>query len=68
MYSSDILQLRAGIDEYMITGVRQDRQFEYAVYSKIFKQFMNMQAQIDGNAKHATMTRELRRSWATVGR
>ncbi|KAF8549226.1 hypothetical protein OG21DRAFT_1488716 [Imleria badia] len=59
--------LRAAIDEYMITGTQQDRQFEYITYSKIFVQFMGMQAKIDGNAKHTAMAQELRRSWATVG-
>ncbi|KIM55800.1 hypothetical protein SCLCIDRAFT_133853, partial [Scleroderma citrinum Foug A] len=59
--------LRAAIDKYMITGVQQDRPFEYNIYSKIFTQLLGMQAKIDANSKHATMTRMLRIRWATTG-
>ena len=61
-------QLRAAIDEYTITGVRQDRPFEFATYSKVFAQLMGMQAKIDTNPKHAAKTRMLRINWATAGR
>lgn len=66
--SPDILQLRAAIDEYAVTGIRQDRQFEYTTYSKVFMQLMAMQLKIDGNPKHAALTRKLRTSWANTGR
>ncbi|KAI6039468.1 hypothetical protein EDC04DRAFT_2895263 [Pisolithus marmoratus] len=59
--------LRAAIDEYAITGIRQDHQFKSSTYSKVFIQLMAMQAKIDGNCKHAAMTRALRMSWATTG-
>ena len=62
------LQLWAGIDEYAITGIRQDRPFEYATYSKVFVQLMGMQTKIDTNPKHAAKTRALRINWATAGR
>ena len=62
------LQLRAAIDEYAITGIRQDRQFESTIYSKIFMHLMAMQAKIDSNGKHVAMTQALRASWATTGR
>ncbi|KAI5985592.1 hypothetical protein EDD15DRAFT_2373938 [Pisolithus albus] len=61
------MALRAAIDEYAITGIRQDRQFESSTYSKVFVQLMAMQTKIDGNRKHAAMTRVLRVSWATTG-
>ena len=67
-YSHNSLQLRAAIDEYLISGTCQDRQFEYATYSKVFMQFMGMQSKIDTNAKHAAMTHALRVSWANAGR
>ena len=54
--SRNSLQLRAAIDEYLISGTCQDRQFEYATYSKVFMQFMGMQSKIDTNAKHATIS------------
>ena len=63
-----IPQLRAAIDEYTITGIRQDRPFEYTTYSKVFAQLMGMQAKIDANPKHAAKTRALRINWATTGR
>ena len=66
--SLDILQLRAAIDEFAVTGTRQDRQFEYSTYSKVFMQLMGMQAKINANPKHAAMTQALRISWATAGR
>ena len=66
--SLDILQLRAAIDEFAITGTQQDWQFEYSTYLKVFMQLMGMQAKIDANPKHAAMTRVLRISWATAGR
>lgn len=66
--SLDILQLWAAIDEYAVTGTRQDRQFEYTTYSKVFTQLMAMQTKIDNNPKHAALTRKLRISWATTGR
>ena len=50
------------------TGVQQDHSFDYAMYLKIFSQFMGMQAKIDDNAKHAAMTWALRIHWATAGR
>ncbi|KAI6010029.1 hypothetical protein PISMIDRAFT_115730, partial [Pisolithus microcarpus 441] len=62
------MALQAAIDEYAITGIRQDRQFESSTYSKVFVQLMAMQTKIDGNRKHAAMTRALRVSWATTGR
>ncbi|KIK22800.1 hypothetical protein PISMIDRAFT_11368 [Pisolithus microcarpus 441] len=52
--------LRAAIDEYAIMGIRQDHQFESSTYSKVFMQLMAMQTKIDGNRKHAAMTRALR--------
>ncbi|KIK20321.1 hypothetical protein PISMIDRAFT_105988 [Pisolithus microcarpus 441] len=58
----------SAIDEYAITGIRQDHQFESSTYSKVFVQLMAMQTKIDGNRKHAAMTRALRVSWATTGR
>ena len=66
--SLDLPQLRAAINEFMVTGTRQDWQFEYATYSKVYTQLMGMQAKIDANPKHAAMTRVLRISWATTGR
>ena len=60
-------QLRAAIEEYTITGIQQDWPFEYNTYSKVFTQFLGMQAKIDGNSKHATMTWSLRIHWATTG-
>ncbi|KAI6014891.1 hypothetical protein BKA83DRAFT_4129617 [Pisolithus microcarpus] len=57
--------LRAAIDEYAITGIRQDRQFKSSTYSKVFVQLMAMQTKIDGNHKHAAMTRALR-DWCSV--
>ena len=63
-----ILQLRAAIDEFAVTGTQQDWQFKYSTYSKVFTQLMGMQAKIDANPKHAAMTRALRISWATAGR
>ena len=66
--SRNSLQLRAAIDEYLISGTRQDRQFKYATYSKVFTQFMGMQSKLDANAKHAAMTHALRVSWANAGR
>ena len=56
------------IDEYTLTGVRQDHQFEFITYLKIFTQLMVMQAKIDANPKHAAMTRALRINWAKTGR
>ncbi|KIM54419.1 hypothetical protein SCLCIDRAFT_136915 [Scleroderma citrinum Foug A] len=55
------------IDEYTITGVRQDRPFEYNTYSKVYMQFVGMQAKIDANSKHAMLTQKLRIHWATTG-
>ena len=66
--SLDLPQLRAAINEFMVTGTRQDWQFEYATYSKVYTQLMGMQAKIDANPKHAAMTRVLRISWVTTGR
>ena len=66
--SRNSLQLWATIDEYLISGTRQDRQFEYATYSKVFMQFMGMQSKIDANTKHTAMTHALRVSWANAGR
>ncbi|KIM65650.1 hypothetical protein SCLCIDRAFT_112427, partial [Scleroderma citrinum Foug A] len=60
--------LRAAIDEYTITGVRQDRPFKYNTYSKVYTQFVGMQAKIDANSKHAALTQKLRIHWATTGR
>ncbi|KIM70942.1 hypothetical protein SCLCIDRAFT_100670 [Scleroderma citrinum Foug A] len=57
----------AAIDEYTITGVRQDHPFEYNTYSKVFTQFLGMQAKINTNSKHAVITRSLRIHWATTG-
>ncbi|KAI6009978.1 hypothetical protein BKA83DRAFT_4133075 [Pisolithus microcarpus] len=57
--------LRAAIDEYAITGIRQDRQFESSTYSKVFVQLMAMQTKIDGNCKHAAMTCALR-DWCSA--
>ncbi|KAI6023054.1 hypothetical protein BKA83DRAFT_4627261 [Pisolithus microcarpus] len=37
-----------------------DHQFESSTYSKVFVQLMAMQTKIDGNRKHAAMTRALR--------
>ena len=61
-------QLQAVINKYTITGVRQDHPFEYNTYSKVFMQFLGMQAKIDTNSKHAMITRSLRIHWATTGR
>jgi len=61
-------QLWAAIDEYMITGVQQDHHFKSGTYSQVFMQLMSMQAKIDANPKHATMTCVLRVGWATTGR
>ena len=61
-------QLRAAIDEYTITSVRQDRPFKYNTYSKVYTQFVGMQAKIDANSKHAALTQKLRIHWATTGR
>ena len=66
--SHNYLQLWAAINEYLISETRQDRQFEYATYSKVFTQFMGMQSKIDTNAKHTAMTHTLRVSWANAGR
>ena len=66
--SLDLPQLQAAIDEFTVTGTQQDQQFEYATYSKVYMQLMGMQAKIDANPKHATMTRALRILWATTGR
>ena len=63
-----LLQLRAALDKYTQTGARQDRQFEYGTYSKVFAGFLDMQHQIDQNSKHAAKTRELRVAWASAGR
>ncbi|KIM54395.1 hypothetical protein SCLCIDRAFT_137040 [Scleroderma citrinum Foug A] len=60
--------LRAAIDEYNVTGTRQDRNFEYAGYSKVFNGFIDMQRIIDANAKHAAKTKALRVVWATSAR
>ncbi|KIM64571.1 hypothetical protein SCLCIDRAFT_23310 [Scleroderma citrinum Foug A] len=51
--------LRAAIDEYNVTGARQDCNFEYAGYSKVFNGFVNMQWIINSNAKHAAKTKAL---------
>ncbi|KAI5984137.1 hypothetical protein EDD15DRAFT_2375503 [Pisolithus albus] len=60
--------LHATIDEYAIMGIWKDCQFESSAYLKVFMQLMAMQAKIDGNHKHAMMTRALRIGWATSGR
>ncbi|KAI5994391.1 hypothetical protein EDD15DRAFT_2366477 [Pisolithus albus] len=60
--------LRAALDEYTQTGIRQDRPFEYGTYSKIFAGFLDMQHQIDQHPRHAAKTRELRVAWASAGR
>ena len=49
----------------MIMGIRQDCNFKYTTYSKVFAQLMGMQTKIDANPKHAAMTHALRVSWAT---
>ena len=46
LYWHDLLQLQGAINKYTITGVWQDRPFKYNTYSKIFTQFMGMQAKI----------------------
>ena len=56
---SCLLRLCAALDEYTQTGARQDFQFEYGTYSKVFAGFLDMQHQIDQNSKHAVKTREL---------
>ena len=56
------------IDEYNVTGMRQDRNFEYASYSKVFNGFINMQHIIDANAKHAAKTKALQVAWVTSAR
>ncbi|KAI6022111.1 hypothetical protein EDC04DRAFT_2607016 [Pisolithus marmoratus] len=58
--------LQATIDEYVIMGIWQDCQLESSTYLKVFMQLMAMQAKIDGNHKHATMTQALRIGWATT--
>ena len=62
------LQLRAAIDKYNVTGTRQNHNFEYAGYSKVFNGFIDMQCIIDANAKHAAKTKALRVAWATSAR
>ncbi|KIM56652.1 hypothetical protein SCLCIDRAFT_132066, partial [Scleroderma citrinum Foug A] len=57
--------LQAAIDEYMVTEVQQDHHFKSGTYSQVFTQLMGMQAKIDANPKHATMTCALRVGWAT---
>ena len=57
-------QLRAALDEYVQTGNRQDRAFEYSGYSKVFAGLLNMQRQIDADEKHAAKTKLLRVAWA----
>ena len=56
---SDLSQLRAALDEYTQTGARQDRQFKYGTYLKVFASFLDMQRQINQNLKHAVKTLEL---------
>ncbi|KAI5994996.1 hypothetical protein EDD15DRAFT_2365894 [Pisolithus albus] len=60
--------LRAALDEYTQTRIRQDRPFEYGTYSNIFAGFLDMQHQIDQHPRHAAKTRELRVAWASAGR
>ncbi|KIM62571.1 hypothetical protein SCLCIDRAFT_24875 [Scleroderma citrinum Foug A] len=38
--------IRAAIDEYTITGIRQDRNFKYTTYSKVFTQLMGLARQL----------------------
>ncbi|KAF8548998.1 hypothetical protein OG21DRAFT_1488885 [Imleria badia] len=57
--------LRAAIDEYPSTGIREDRKFEYQGYSKIYAQFYLMQCTINENPRHCAKTQELRVLWAT---
>lgn len=63
-----LFQLRAAIDEYVVTGTRQDRTFEYAGYSKIYANFYSMQVAINNDAKHAAKTKALRVEWAMSAR
>ena len=65
---SDLSQLCAALDEYTQTGTRQDHQFEYGTYLKVFAGFLDTQRQIDQNPKHAVKTLELRVAWASAGR
>jgi len=60
--------LRAAIDEYNVNGTRQDHNFEYTGYSKVFNGFVDMHQIIDSNAKHAAKTKALRVAWATSAR
>ncbi|KAI6027297.1 hypothetical protein BKA83DRAFT_4123369 [Pisolithus microcarpus] len=60
--------LRAALDEYTQTRIRQDRPFEYGTYSKIFMGFLDMQHQIDQHPRHAVKMRELQVAWASAGR
>ena len=57
-------QLCAALDEYVQTGNRQDRAFEYSGYSKVFAGLLNMQWQIDADEKHAAKTKLIRVAWA----
>jgi hypothetical protein len=50
-----------------MTGIRQDRTFEYTGYSKIYASFYSMQLTIDKNQKHAVKTKALRVEWAASG-
>ncbi|KAF8436861.1 hypothetical protein L210DRAFT_961824 [Boletus edulis BED1] len=54
----------SAIDEYAVTGTRQDQTFEYAGYSKIFASFYSMQLAINKDTKHVTKTKALRVEWA----
>ncbi|KAG9314872.1 hypothetical protein JVU11DRAFT_3971 [Chiua virens] len=51
--------LRAALNEYTQTGTQQDRQFNYATYSKVFIAYLDMQCQIDESLKHAVKTKVL---------
>ena len=59
-----VCQLCAAIDEYVVSGSRQDQTFEYVGYSKIFANFYSMQLAINKDPKHAVKTKALRVEWA----
>ena len=65
---SCLWQLWAALDEYTPTGLRQDHQFEYAAYSKVFTGYWDMQNQIDWDLKHAAKTRKLCVAWALANK
>ncbi|KAF9233084.1 hypothetical protein BU15DRAFT_66891 [Melanogaster broomeanus] len=52
-------KLRTALDEYIQTGTRQDRPFEYSGYSKVFTGLLDLQWQIDAHEKHAVKTKLL---------